>query len=192
MHGPNFEIYDQDGRVKDENVARDMAEVEAPYHENAFGLKPSTSEIQAGDTAATEHGKSIARKIDYEQQVARIKEFKNDFKELLGDGWMDAAQYATNKPDLSSHMFPVLKETYDVYIRYEQMSVAARNEKLKKQEIKFLPEQSRERVIALLELNTADRESIGFNDEVGISSEGAGGRGMATKIKTTYQIREMQ
>ena len=84
-------IYDDEGRVKDPNVARKMAEAEAPYHEKTLGIfSPSKWKIRKGEAAAEEaleKGERIVNLEDLPPALGQeLQEFRNKYNNESGLG----------------------------------------------------------------------------------------------------------
>ena len=84
-------IYDDEGRVKDPNVAQKMAEAEAPYHEKTLGIfLPSKWKIRKGEAAAEEaleKGERIVNLEDLPPALGQeLQEFRNKYNNESGLG----------------------------------------------------------------------------------------------------------
>ena len=75
----NPQIHDDHGRVKDENVAREMADTEDPFHKKRLGglMSASKDKIAEGETKATERGAEL---IEQKREQARLA---NKAEEIL-------------------------------------------------------------------------------------------------------------
>lgn len=67
------ELYNEQGRVKDIEIAHEMARVEYPYRKKLFGIFSLKSEISAGEKKAEKEGLDILR---YRSILAKIEKEK--------------------------------------------------------------------------------------------------------------------
>lgn len=70
-----FQLYDEQGKVDDPDIAREMAIVEAPYHKKRLGglLKPSETKITEGEQKAHEKGQEKVDELNRELTALREK-----------------------------------------------------------------------------------------------------------------------
>ncbi len=61
MNNTETQLYNDEGQVRDSDIAHEMAKIEAPYHEKSFfGLvKPSEAKLKEGDAAAEKVGETL-------------------------------------------------------------------------------------------------------------------------------------
>jgi len=85
---PKFELYDVRGRVKDKDIAHEMAKVEDPYHNKRLGglLKPSAAQMRKGERAAEAKGKELIEKKNAPEMRAEEKRIAQEFYQAFLNG----------------------------------------------------------------------------------------------------------
>ncbi|MFA5133398.1 MAG: hypothetical protein WC459_01140 [Patescibacteria group bacterium] len=80
-----FELFDIRGRVKDAEVAREMANIEDPYHKKRLGglIKPGEKKIKQGEDAALKKGKDLIDKKNFLEAKKEEKKMAESFYKSL-------------------------------------------------------------------------------------------------------------
>lgn len=182
-----FNVYDKEGRMKDPEIAREMAGAEEPYHENKFGvLKPSREDIAMGEKVAERVGAEIVDRKSREGFEKWISELQTNFDRIMRDGWIISTQIENERPRSLKNMFVLVKKTQE----YSTGSSSSRHQVGEKMEMKFLSEDLRTKVNELLALDQKTRELVGFSKtrEQGCGIQGNWHR---TEWKEVFEIREI-
>lgn len=92
--------HDEEGRIKDPEVAKMMAEAEDPSHKKKFfGLvNPSQEQLQEGENAALETLNFILQKnISNEIADAEIQKLLPRFEKMQEDNWKQSRWYSQRR-----------------------------------------------------------------------------------------------
>ena len=96
------EAYDDEGRIKDPEIARRMANIEAPFREKKLGFfSPSRKKIEEGTLRAEDElDKIIRENVDNDAADATITALLPQFREMcvaVSESMPDYAHFRLNK-----------------------------------------------------------------------------------------------
>ncbi len=90
------EVYDEEGRIKDREIAREMAEAEDPFHKKTLGVfPPSKRKLEKGELAAEDKLESILKEnIDNAKADTEIDALLPRFQRMREAEWQRLPGYA--------------------------------------------------------------------------------------------------
>src|SRR3989338_950680 len=94
------EAHDEEGRIKNAEVAREMAEAEDPSHKKKFFgmVNPSQEQLQEGEKAALETLNSILQEnLSNELADAEIQKILPRFKKMQEESWQESRWFSSRR-----------------------------------------------------------------------------------------------